>query len=77
MTIEQIRQHYNARPFQPFSLRLADGRKVPVSQPELMAIFPSARTIFVAGRNESHDIIDLLLVKSVHVGNGRLTRKRR
>jgi hypothetical protein len=37
MTIEQVRNLYNAQPFQPFVIHLADGRHVPVRHDRLPA----------------------------------------
>jgi hypothetical protein len=47
MTIEQVKQLHNSAPFKPFIIHLADGRRIPVKQRELMATSPSGRTIVV------------------------------
>ena len=78
MTIEQIRNVYNAQPFQPFVIHLADGREVPVRHRDFMMAVPSGRTIFVCQPDDTLNIIDLLLVTDIElkpVGNG--SRKRR
>lgn len=62
MTIEQIRAAYNSQPFRPFSLRLADGRAIPVQHREFMLTVPSGRTIVVCQPDDTVNIIDLLLV---------------
>jgi hypothetical protein len=53
-----------ATPFQPFTIRLADGREVLVSHPEAIA-YNGGRTVLVALPNDSFEIIDLLLVSSL------------
>jgi hypothetical protein len=37
MRIEELKKAKDERPFQPFSIRLADGRKVPVTHPDAIA----------------------------------------
>ena len=67
MTIEQLRNLYNAKPFSPFIIHLADGRQVPVLSREFMASSPSGRTVVVYQPDESMNIIDLLLVTDLEV----------
>lgn len=62
MTIEQVRNLYNAQPFQPFIIHLADGRTVPVNHREFMLTAPSGRTVVVMQPDDTLNIIDLLLV---------------
>lgn len=77
MTTEQIRAVMAKKPFQPFSLKLADGSRVRVKSPEFMYVFPSGRTILVATGQEAHEIIDVLMVTSIEVGNGHAKLRRR
>jgi hypothetical protein len=62
MTIEQIRNVYNAQPFQPFIMHLADGRSIPVMHREFIMSAPSGRTMIVYQPDDTFNIIDLLLV---------------
>lgn len=71
MTIDRIRELYEAKPFQPFTLRLADGREVPVHHPELMIVAPSGRTVVVVQPDDRLNIIDLLLVTDAELKLGR------
>jgi hypothetical protein len=78
MTIEQLRNVYDAQPFQPFIIHLADGRSVPVHHREFIMSAPSGRTIIVAQPDDTFNIIDLLLVTDLELkpaANG--SRKRR
>ena len=43
MNIAVLRELHGARPFVPFTLTLADGRKLPVIHNEFLAFFPSGR----------------------------------
>jgi hypothetical protein len=76
MTIEQIRNVYNAQPFRPFVIHLADGRAVPVHHREFIMSVPSGRTLIVAQPDDTVNIIDLLLVTDLELkpaanGSGR------
>ncbi len=74
MTIEQLRTVYNAQPFQPFEIHLADGRAIPVHHRDFMMAAPSGRTIVVYQPDDSMNIIDLLLVTDLeikHTANGK------
>lgn len=62
MTIERIRAAYEARPFQPFVIHMADGRNVPVLSFEFMGFSPNWRTITVSTPDDRFHILDLLLV---------------
>ena len=78
MTIEQLRNVYDAQPFQPFIIHLADGRSVPVHHREFIMSAPSGRTIIVAQPDDTFNIIDLLLVTDLELkpaANG--SRKKR
>ena len=70
LTIEQIRQVYNAAPFRPFIVHLADGREIPVKHREFTAISPSGRIIVVYQSDDTSNIIDLLLVTGLEVRDG-------
>jgi hypothetical protein len=79
MTIDQVRQFYEAQPFQPFVIHLADGRQVPVNHREFIMAVPSGRTIIVAQPDDTVNIIDLLLVTDLEfkpASNGSRKRRR-
>ena len=76
MTIEQIRAAYEAKPFRPFLIHLADGRTVTVHHREFIMAAPSGRTIIVCQPDDSFNVIDLLLVtdlefKALSNGSGK------
>lgn len=78
MTIEQVRKLHQARPFQPFRMHLADSRSLDVVHPELLAISEPGRTVIVVTGDESlYKVVDLLLVTSLEVLNGRAKAGRR
>jgi hypothetical protein len=65
ITIERIRELYDAEPFRPFTLHLADGREIQVAHKEFLASAPSGRTVAVIQPDDSVNIVDLLLVTDV------------
>jgi len=74
MTIEQIRRMHRAQPFRPFDIHLADGRSLPVTHLECLAITPPGRTVGVALPDGTIEIVDLLLVttlKPVAIGHSK------
>ena len=78
MTIEQVRRLYEAQPFQPFVMHMADGRNLPVVHREFLVLSPSGRTVIVYQPDESFNIVDLLLVTDLELGlPPGLRRKRR
>ena len=80
MTIEAIRQLYNAATFRPFTIHLADGHHVSVVSREFIAAAPSGRTVVVLQSDDSMSIIDLFLVTRLEVHattNGHGKRRKR
>jgi hypothetical protein len=77
MTVEQMREMSNAKPFHPFRIHHADGRSLDVDDPEFLMFSRSGRTIVVSKTNDTFEIIDLLLVTSLESLNGRAKPSRR
>ncbi len=77
MTMEQLRKVHQAKPFAPFTMRLADGSTVRVPSPEFLWAHPRGRTVIVATGDEDFEIVDLLLVAAIEVGDGQTTRRRK
>lgn len=77
MAIQEVKKLYDAEPFQPFVIHLADGRQIPVLHREFMATAPSGRTVLVYQPDDSSNVIDLLLVTDLEVKkNGRHPKKK-
>ncbi len=70
MTTSELNKLKNTRPFRPFSIHLADGRSVEVKHPDYLA-YAGGRTALVGFEDGDFEIIDLLLVTSLAVGNGQ------
>jgi hypothetical protein len=69
MDIDGIRQARRRQPFQPFTLRLADGRALPVPHPEFVAISP--QRIIVVAEDSSWSVIEPLMVVSLDYDSAR------
>jgi hypothetical protein len=79
MTIEQLRAIHQATPFRPFTIHLADGRRIEVPHREFLSHSASGRTVVVHHLDDTFSIIDLLLVTELKVSNGSAagTKKRK
>ena len=80
MDIGGVREALHRVPFQPFELRLADGRAVRIAHPDFVAL--GARRIVVVGEDDSTSIIEPLLIVSIDTlsangqgGNGSQKKK--
>jgi len=71
MTIRQLKEILNASPFEPFTIRTADGRAYYVPHREFVWNPPkSQRTIWVANEDgKTAALLDLLLVTALEVGD--------
>ena len=67
MTTAQVHALYVARPFRPFILHLADGRSLRVPSPEWISFSPSGKTVHVYQRDDSSEVVDLLLVTGLEI----------
>jgi hypothetical protein len=77
MTIEQLRQIHQARPFVPFDVHLADGRTLSVEHPENLAYAGAGRCIGIARADGVIETVDLLLVTSLEPQRNGAPRRRR
>ena len=77
MNITVLRELHEARPFVPFTLNLADGRKLNVIHNEFLARFPSGRAAMLTHGDDKFTLIDLLMVTSVDVDPKFRTRRQK
>ncbi len=64
MDTEVLREAILDRPFKPFSLKLADGRELPVRHPEFVAV-AKRRVVYINHENEAISILEPLLILSL------------
>ena len=82
MDIGGVRQALHKQPFEPFVIRLADGRALLVPHPDLVAITP--RRVIVGAEDDSWSVVEPLLIVSLDSapprgkgGNGSSKRRPR
>lgn len=63
MDLTAIREAIHRQPFQPFTIRLADGHSLAVVHPEFVAV--GARRVIVIGQDDTWSVIEPLLVVSL------------
>ena len=71
MEIDGIRQALHKQPFEPFQIRLADGRSLAVPHPDFVAVAP--QRIVVVAEDGSWTVIEPLLVVSLDYAGARAT----
>ena len=75
MTLQDFRKLYDAEPFRPFTLHLANGRKILVDHPDFVALPRFGRTLVVLTPDDRMHYVDLLLVTNMETAsptNGEL-----
>lgn len=77
MTAREFRSVFEAVPFRPFTIRLADGRAVAVPHQEYALLSPTGRTLIVYQNDDSFQILDLMLATSVEVNDKRREKQPR
>ena len=69
MDLEGLREALRRRPFEPFSIRLADGRSLAIRRPETVAV--GKRRIIVIQPDDSSLFIEPLLIVSLDFNGER------
>jgi len=72
MDLQGIREALHRQPFEPFTIRLADGRKLAVRHPDFVAVGP--RRAIVIGADDSWSVVEPLLIVSLDY-NGKRRRR--
>jgi hypothetical protein len=66
MSIDELRKCIIASPFIPFTLNIADGRRIPVIGRDFILVPPEkGRTVLVYQRDGEIDLLDALLITGV------------
>ncbi|MHC4301105.1 MAG: hypothetical protein ACYS7Y_27850 [Planctomycetota bacterium] len=75
MDLEGIREALRRQPFEPFALRLADGRSLDVPHPEMVAV--GKRRVIVVEPDDSWSVAEPLLIVSLDYNGKRRPRASR
>jgi hypothetical protein len=68
MDIAGVRDALHAEPFSPFTIRLADGRSLPVPHPDFVALTP--RRVIVGAVDDTWSVVEPLLIVSLEHAAG-------
>ena len=68
MRQEELYETIHTQPFRPFLLVTADGSRIEVRHPELIAYFKGSRTAVVLGLDGSIKIVDVALITTIDIG---------
>ena len=68
--VSNIRQLMNARPFVPFTIRLADGKAFRIPTVDHIAVPPKGNRVFIFGDDGDYDVLAPLLIARVNVDSG-------
>ena len=74
MTAQEFRSVFEALPFRPFTVHLADGREVAIRHQDYALLSPTGRTLIVYEDDDSFQVLDLMLATSVQVNGKRPKR---
>ena len=68
MNVTALRTPHRATPFVPFTICLADGRKLQVRHNEFLTIAPSGRLAILTHDDDTFTMIDVNLIVTVDTG---------
>ncbi len=72
MTKDAIREHINAAPFRPFSVRLTDGRSYPIPGPDYAQVSPNGRLLSIwTHGGDAQRLLDVALITEIELGEAR------
>ncbi len=71
MTAQEFRSVFEALPFRPFRVYLADGREVAIRHQDYALFSPTGRTLIVYQDDYSFQVLDLMLATGVEVDGKR------
>jgi hypothetical protein len=64
--VDELRKCIVATPFRPFTLNIADGRRLPVIGRDFILVPPDkGRTVVLYQRNGEFDLLDVMLITGV------------
>jgi hypothetical protein len=76
MRAEQLREAHGARPFKPFTIRMTNGRSVPIPHPEFLSVSPTGRVIVIYDKDGDANILDLVHVTELDMSRRANAQKR-
>ncbi len=78
MTADALRGKLETEPFEPFQMRMPDGRVLDVPHPEFVSLAPTGRIAIIwKGEGERYSTVDLLLVSELEPLDQKRRRRRK
>ena len=74
MDLAGIREALHKQPFEPFTIRLADGQSLPVPHADFVAVGP--RRIVVVSVDDSWCVVEPLLIVSLDYNGSRKSKQK-
>jgi hypothetical protein len=65
MSPDAVKKFMHASPWRPFTICLADGRKIHVPHPDFISISRAGRTVVLTNVDDEFEMIDVFLILSV------------
>ena len=65
MSKDTIKEAINAQPFQPFTVRMADGNSYSVPARDFVSLQPNGRTLLIWGEAGKIKLLDSMLVAEI------------
>ena len=65
MLIEELRNYVIKTPFEPFTVKVADGRTIPVIARDFILLAPLGRLVTVYQTDGSFDVLDASLIAGI------------
>lgn len=75
MTINKLRDVLHSQPFEPSTIHVADGRRVPAPHSDFVSLDPRGRVAHVFRIDGRSEFIDIMLVTALEIGNGKPPRR--
>jgi hypothetical protein len=69
MNVERVKEFMAVRPFQPFDIKMSDGRLYTVDHPEFVALSRDNSTIFFSTEGNRSVFLDVHHVTGLEVAN--------
>ena len=64
MSPDAVKKFMHATPWKPFTLCLADGRKIDVPHPDFISISRAGRTVVLTNVDDEFEMVDVFLILS-------------
>lgn len=65
MTVQQLREAHKAQPFEPFRLRLVDGRTYFVPHPDFFYVSPTGGLVIVCEEGDITNFLDFAQITAI------------